>query len=64
MASATGYVNNLDTVRRKENEETRQCIHICFQYLRSEEVEEKCFIEELLPAFKFFVDHWNSFIYL
>lgn len=64
MASATDYVNYLDTVRRKKNEETRQCIHICFQYLRSEEVEEKCFIEKLHPAFKFFVDHWNSFIYL
>lgn len=64
MASATGYVNNLDTMRRKENEETRQCIHIRFQYLRSEEVEEKCFIEKLHPAFNFFVDHWNSFIYL
>lgn len=64
MASATGYVNNLDTMRRKENEETRQCIHIRFQYLSVEEVEEKCFIEKLHPAFKFFVDHWNSFIYL
>lgn len=64
MASATGYVNNLDTMRRKENEETRQCFHIRFQYLRSEEVEKKCFIEKLHPAFKFFVDHWNSFIYL
>lgn len=57
MASATGYVNNLDTVRRKKNEETRPCIHNCFQYLRSEEVEEKCFIEKLLPAFNFYVDY-------